>query len=224
MENGIMRKMYITNHNIVMAMKKITSAFFLPLFFFILILSGPQPVRAQSRILAVLDTATLADQMNYVQEKTRIYEEFRAIREDVFQKLKKNALDSLNAEKQSVASLKETQAGLEQRIDSLNNQLASTKEDLNEVTKTKNSLVFIGIPMHKTAYNLLMWGIIAALLFLLIILVLMYKRDRIVTVQLKKDLNELKGEFETYRTSSRERMEKLVVSHHREIQRLKGEI
>lgn len=176
----------------------------------------------QSRILNALDTATLENQMQTVIDRTRIYENFRAIREDVFQKMKKNAIDSLAQAKRNIAELTMTQWNLEKRIDSLNSALDATKEQLAEVSRTKNSLKFFGISMSKIAYNSLMWGIIAGLLAILVILFLVYKRDRVVTVQLKKDLHELREEFESYRKSSRERMEKLVVSHHREIQKLKG--
>ncbi|NOY36487.1 MAG: hypothetical protein GXO83_02835 [Chlorobi bacterium] len=189
---------------------------------FILLASSSQMVRGQSRIIMMMDTATLQDQINYIQNKTRIYDNFRAIREDVFQKLITNALDSLSGANNTIAGLTRKQENLKLEIDSLKAALTKTKKDLEEVTRTKNTLVFLGIKMNKTGYNVLMWGIIAGLLALLTIIILMYKRDRVVTVQLKKDLNELKEEFETYRKNNRERIEKMVVSHHREIQKLKG--
>lgn len=178
----------------------------------------------QTRLLNALDTASLGNQMQTVEKGTRIYENFRAIREDVFQKLKGNALDSIAELKSQISTKIALQKNLEARIDSLTSVLSDTKQKLEEVQKTKNSLSFLGITVSKVAYNLIMWGIIGGLLFVLIMLFLVYKRDRAVTVQLKRDLNELREEFESYRKSSRERMEKLVVSHHREIQKLKGEL
>ena len=178
----------------------------------------------QTRLLNALDTASLGNQMQTVERGTRIYENFRAIREDVFQKLKGNALDSVAGLKSQLATKKALQKNLEARIDSLTNVLSDTKQKLEEVQKTKNSLSLLGITMSKVAYNLIMWGIVGGLLFVLIMLFLVYRRDRAVTLHLKRDLNELREEFESYRKSSRERMEKLVVSHHREIQKLKGEL
>ena len=178
----------------------------------------------QTRLLNALDTASLGNQMHTIERGTRIYENFRAIREDVFQKLKGNALDSVAELKSQISTKIALQKNLEARIDSLTSALSETKQKLEEVQKTKNSLSFLGITVSKVAYNFIMWGIVGGLLFVLIMLFLVYKRDRAVTLQLKRDLNELREEFESYRKSSRERMEKLVVSHHREIQKLKGEL
>ncbi len=40
---------------------------------------------------------SLKEQMNYLDEHTRIYDNYRAIREDMFQKLKVNISDTLSA-------------------------------------------------------------------------------------------------------------------------------
>ena len=39
----------------------------------------------------------MKEQLNYIEEKTRIYENYRAIREDMFQKLKGNISDTLSS-------------------------------------------------------------------------------------------------------------------------------
>ena len=178
-------------------------------------------LKAQSRISAVMDSASLKDQYNYIQRKTRIYDQFRAIREDYFQKIKKNSLDSLNKSKKKIAELNQMITGLNKEVASLKEQLKKTQQDLEEVTRTKDSLLFLGIRMNKTAYNVLLWGIIAGLAGLLVILFLMFKRSHVVTTHTKKELNELKEEFENYRKSTRERIEKMTISHHKEIQKLK---
>ncbi len=178
-------------------------------------------LQAQTRMSAVMDSASLKDQYNYIQKKTRIYDQFRAIREDYFQKIKKNSLDSLNKSKKKIAELNQTIAGLNKEVASLKEQLKKTQQDLEEVTRTKDSLLFLGIRMNKTAYNILMWGIIAGLAILLVILFLMFKRSHVVTTHTKKELKELKEEFENYRKSTRERIEKMTISHHKEIQKLK---
>ena len=178
-------------------------------------------LQAQTRMSAVMDSASLKDQYNYIQKKTRIYDQFRAIREDYFQKIKKNSLDSLNKSKKKIAELNQTIAGLNKEVASLKEQLKKTQQDLEEVTRTKDSLLFLGIRMNKTAYNILMWGIIAGLAILLVILFLMFKRSHVVTTHTKKELKELKEEFENYRKSTRERIEKMTISHHKEIQKLR---
>jgi hypothetical protein len=51
---------------------------------------------------------------------------------------------------------------------------------------------------------------------------LLFKRTNRVTSQLKTELLSLQEEFEDYKRSSREKYEKLVVSHHNEIMKLKN--
>lgn len=169
----------------------------------------------------VMDTGTLGDQFNYIHERTRIYENYRAIREDIFQKMKSNALDSLSAVKININNLDLLLSERSAEIDSLNQILHKTKEDLDQAIKNKDTLMFFGIPMRKTLYNTIMWLLVIALAGFLILLVLIYSRNRAITVQLRKDLNEVREEFEEYRKSSRERYEKLVVSHFNEIKKLK---
>jgi uncharacterized membrane-anchored protein YhcB (DUF1043 family) len=97
------------------------------------------------------------------------------------------------------------------------------KQNTEDLTvKNRDRMSFIGIPMHKTLYNSIMWIVIAGLVILTVILFLTAKRNITVTLRTKKDLEEIREEYETYRKESRERQEQLVVKHHNEIRKLKG--
>jgi cell division protein FtsL len=195
---------------------------YLPVFLIIcLFVSGIPSLQAQYVMPAILDTATMDSQLEYIQERTRIYNDFRAIREDIFQKTKGNFLDSLNAAKLEIATLNSRLAEISFQIESLNSDLEKTKNDRDEAIRNRDSLSFLGIQLNKTIYNTIMWLIILGLVVVAVVVFLMYKRSRIVTVQSKKEFEEIREEFENYRKSSREKYEKLVVSHHNEIMRLK---
>ena len=188
----------------------------------IILIIGSQQVIAQYTMPEEMDTATLKEQMNYIHEKTRIYNDFRAIREDIFQKMKTNSLDSLVKAKKEISELQSLLKKREIEIISLNSNLESTGQKLNEAVKNKNALTFLGIQMDKKFYNTIMWIIVAALAALLTILFIIYRQNRIITVQYRDDLEETKEAFENHKKESRERYEKLVVSHHNEIMKLKG--
>ena len=51
---------------------------------------------------------------------------------------------------------------------------------------------------------------------------LAFKRNLIQTSETKKELQDLKGEFEAYRKSAREAREKMSMDHFNEIRKLKG--
>ena len=163
----------------------------------------------------------IKDQLNYIEEKTRIYENYRAVREDMFQKIKVNILDTLNASVIKFKDLKNKSLIQSANIDSLKSALASTKSDLEEMTLTKNSIKVFGHEFAKTAYNSVMWTILAGLLALLAIGFIAFKKNISFTSSCKKELTELKSEFEAYRNSTRIAREKMSMDHFNEIKKLK---
>jgi hypothetical protein len=165
---------------------------------------------------------SLKEQLNYLEEHTRIYDSYRAIREDMFQKLKVNISDTLSSANRKIAGLNKTKSALNLTIDSLRSNLESTRTSLEEMTKTKNSISVIGLEINKLTYNKIMWTILAGLVAVLVIGFLAFKRNLISIFNTKKEYQELKDEFETYRKSSREAREKLTMDHFNEIKRIKS--
>ena len=178
--------------------------------------------KSQTTTQEILVKGSLKEQMDYIQEKTRIYEDFRAIREDMFQKIKVNALDSLKAAKTEISTLKTSARERNFTIDSLNSSIVTIKADLDKMTKTKNSIRLLGIEINKAAYNAVLWTIIAALAGALVIGFLAFKRNYSVTAHTKKEFEELKKEFEAYQKASREAREKMSMTHFNELKRLRG--
>lgn len=170
----------------------------------------------------ILEQGTLREQMNYIEEKTRIYENYRAIREDMFQMIKRNAVDSLSKVHGQVNILAGMNKNLLTRIDSLTISLTDTKTLLEEAVSTKENIRVLGMNLNKTVYNSIMWIIVGILLFLLAMGFLVFKRNLTVMLRTKKDLEELKIEFEAYRQKKRIEIEKMGMDHFNEIRKLKG--
>lgn len=193
----------------------------LALIILIITVKVSNPLQGQTGMPEILETGTIQEQMDYIQERTRIYENFRAIREDMFQKITNNTIDSLAETKREIGSLSADINNLNSEIDSLSALLEDTRNDRDLAIKNRDSIAFLGIPMNKTGYNLLVWVIIAALTSLLVFGFLIFSKNRLVTSKTLKELEELNQEFESYRVSSREKREKLVMEHFNEIKRLK---
>jgi chaperonin cofactor prefoldin len=164
----------------------------------------------------------LKEQLKFLEDRTRIYENFRAIREDMFQKLKVNITDTLYQSNKKIAGLNKTTSLLNKTIDSLRANLESTKVRLEEMTSTKNSIKVIGLEINKLTYNKIMWTILILLVAVLLLGFLVFKRNLTVIFNTKKEFQDLKVEFETYRKTTREAREKLTMDHFNEIKRLKG--
>ena len=203
-------------------MKKILNAFSAILLFTGLFISNTNTLHAQSGASAVLDSATLKSQLDYIHENTRVYNDYRAIRDDIFLKLKRNVTDTLNAAMLEVEQLHSRLTEREFQIETLDTDLARTKNELEEAVKNRDSLSFLGIQMNKALYNTIMWFIILGLIALSVILVMLYRRTHQLTKEVKDELENVREEFDQYRKSSREKYEKLVVSHHSEIRKLKS--
>ncbi len=177
---------------------------------------------SQTTMPEILSKGTLKEQMDYINEKTRIYEEYRAIREDMFQKIRGNSIDSLKAAKNVITGFRKNVNNLNTTIDSLNTSLETVKTNLDQMTKSKNSISLMGIEVNKTAYNAVMWIIIAVLAGILAVGFLVFKRNHVVTTHTKKEIEDLKREFEAYRKASREAREKMSMAHFNELKKLRG--
>jgi hypothetical protein len=165
---------------------------------------------------------SLKDQLNYLDEHTKIYENYRAIREDMFQKLKGNVIDTLSAVSNRTNLLISTRSSLSRTIDTLKAELGSIQGRLDQMTKTKNSISVFGIEINKSAYNRVMWTILVALVAALIVGFLIFRRNLTLINNAKNEFQDLKTEFDAYRKSSREAREKMTMDHFNEIKRLKG--
>ncbi|HLN21333.1 MAG TPA: hypothetical protein VK213_09615 [Bacteroidales bacterium] len=189
----------------------------------ILILFAPVFAYSQTGIPDELRSSSVKDQLNYIESKTRIYENFRAVREDMFQKLKTNITDTLVSMQKQIARLNSETNTLKRSIDSLNSSLGATKTNLDDMTRSKNSVPLLGMEIEKGTYNTIMWSIIFALLLLLFIGFIVFKRNLGIVENRNKDLDDLKAEFEAYRKTSREAREKMALQHFNELKRLRGE-
>ena len=188
----------------------------------VIVLIAFMRVSSQANLPDDLIKNPLTDQLKYLEERTRIYENYRAIREDMFQKLKKNVTDTVASAKKKISGLNASVKTLNQKIDSLNSTLNTTKTMLDEMTATKNSIEVLGMEVNKISYNGIMWTIIIGLICALVLGFLAFQRNLSVTQNTKKELIELKDEFEAYRKTSREAREKMSMDHFNEIRRLKG--
>ena len=180
-------------------------------------------VTGQGTMPDALVKSSLNEQFKYLDEHTKIYENYRAVREDMFQLTKKNVSDTLSVLNTKIAGLNKTARTLNQTIDTLRKDLESTKTSLETTTKSKNSISVIGLEVNKAAYNRIMWTILFGLVAALVAGFLVFKRNLSIISNTKKEFLELKDEFETYRKTSREAREKMTMAHFLEMKKLKGE-
>lgn len=179
-------------------------------------------VTGQENMPDELTKGSISEQINFINERTRIYENYRAIREDMFQKISINFTDSLSGAKNKILGLNNLASALNHTNDSLKEVIETTRRNLGDITATKNSINVLGMEINKTTYNTVMWLIVSGLVIILVIGFLAFKRNMIVNIRTTKELKELKEEFEAYRQSSRIAREKMSMDHFNELKKLKG--
>jgi hypothetical protein len=168
-----------------------------------------------------LDDGTVEEQFEYVIDKSHMYEDYRVIKSVAFNKLKKHVTDTMKLVRYNLAGQRRIIAEKDIHIDSLNQHLQATQDELELALREKNSLKFIGIPMVKQAYNSLVWIFIGSLSAGLIIFLLLYKRSHAVIRQARADLESTKEEFENHRKRALEREEQVVRKYHAELNKYK---
>lgn len=179
-------------------------------------------IKAQVAQDEVPEAVTLKSQYDEVQNRTRIYEGFRAIREDMFQTIKKQSLDSLIQAKQKIGALDSQLNQANTQIETLKAQLAEANQERDQALAERNSISVFGKLINKNFYSGLLWSIIAGLVILAFLCIVLYRNAQRLSRQRASDLHELLEEYETYRKTSRERLEKITIEHFNEIKKLKG--
>lgn len=151
----------------------------------------------------------MGKQFDYVYKKSGRYQEYRVIKIDWYNILKKNAIDTLNTLEGKLATNLEQINKQQTTINELEASLAQTNQNLTKVSEEKDSLNFLGIAMTKSGYKSMMWGIAGVLLALLGFFVYKFKNSNTVTVQARKALAETEAEFEDHRRRALEREQKI---------------
>ncbi len=189
-------------------MKLFKTVFFFTLF---LLISAPgfAQEEQEEEDKPSLEGGTLESQFDYLYRKSSTYQDYKVVKKTSYQKIKSNVLDSLqalNADLNETKKLVEVQAS---EIKSLKEDLQTTNDNLTSVTREKDQIQFLGIPMTKSSYNSLLWTIIFSLVALLLFFIFKFRSSNAVTVQAQGLLADTEKEFEDYKAKALEREQKV---------------
>ncbi len=156
-----------------------------------------------------LNNGTIESQFDYLYRKSSSYQEYKVVKKTFYQKIKGNVLDSMQALKKDLVDTKKLVEVQGNEIKSLKSDLLTTNDNLISVTKEKDNIKFLGMPMTKASYNSLLWSIIFSLVALLLFFIFRFKSSNTITVQSKNLLNDTEKEFEAYKAKALEREQKV---------------
>lgn len=155
-----------------------------------------------------LTEGSIDNQFEYIFQKANNYQDYKVVKKNWLLLLKKNTLDSVARLEKELATSEQLTSTQKSKIDNLNEELASTNQQLTTVTEEKDSISFFGALINKPAYKGIMWGIVAILALILGFFVYKFKNANTVTQEAQKSLAELEEEYEEHRRKALEREQK----------------
>ena len=156
-----------------------------------------------------LDRGSLESQFDYLYRKSSSYQEYKVVKKTSYQKIKKNVLDTVASLEKQLGDTKKLVEVQGTEIKNLKADLQTTNNNLTDVTKEKDQIKFLGIPMTKKGYNSLLWSIIFGLVALLLFFIFRFKSSNAITTQAQAMLDDTEKEFEAYKAKALEREQKV---------------
>ncbi len=152
---------------------------------------------------------TLNDQMTEVFEKSNSYQEYKVIKKTQLATLKRNILDSISSFNKRITAQESDLRQQRMAIDSLRQNLKTTKEKLSRSKEKEDGIEFFGVLTSKATYNSIMWSIILILLLIGGFLFYRFLNSHKITNAAQLKIAEMEIELEDYRRNSLEREQKL---------------
>jgi len=160
-----------------------------------------------------LDGGTINSQFDYLYQKSGNYQadgkRYEVVRTINLDKLRQNVTDTLKAANKKAAELQDIINNQEASISSLNQKLEETSKSLLSVTEEKDSISLLGMQVSKATYNVTLWTMILALLFLLFLFIFKFRQSNVLTQEAKANLSELESEYEDHRRRALEREQRI---------------
>lgn len=151
---------------------------------------------------ATEEQGTLTESYDEMYSKSGNYNEYKVIKMNRLNAFWSTVEDSLAMYREEISGQRGEIGELETQIGSLNDRIDALQQDLEAAVARADGFMIFGILIPKTVYNLVVWGIVAALVVLLVFLFGSHMRSQKMYRITRKEFRELVEEFEDYRKKS----------------------
>ena len=149
-----------------------------------------------------LNSGTISSQFDYLNRISNNFQEYKVVKKTNLDKIKSNVLDSLSVFEKNLSEIQQTVKNQQEKINQLESQITSTQIELEDALEARDSFFFLGIPIHKSLYNTIMWAIVAGLFGAFLFFLYQFSRSHKVIKVARKNLEETVEEFEQHRKKS----------------------
>lgn len=152
---------------------------------------------------------TIDQQFTDLMNASNNYQEYKVVKKAGLQRFINNTRDSINSFKNEIEGYRNELRSEKAQVEKLNANLTQTQDSLNTTRAKIDSIDFLGIPMEKSGYKGLMWGIVAILAIALIFFILRFRGSNVHTKEARRKQAETEQEFDDFRKKSLEKQQEL---------------
>ncbi len=152
---------------------------------------------------------TLRGQFQEMLESSESYTEYKVIKRTKLNEFSRAVQDSMAISRNQISALKSEVSDLKSQVSQLSSRITDLESQLAESEKLRESLIFLGIPMNKATYHMIVWIIIAGLAVFGIFAYTSFMRSNKVTSKIKKEMAELELEYDEHKKKSHEKQIKM---------------
>lgn len=167
----------------------------------ILVLTISGAAQAQQNIQEQFD--------QFYETQTSTWQEYKLVKMPKLKNFWKVVADTIKVKEEKIASARAEVKSLQGQLAAVNQQLQETQASLAASEELNDSIVFIGINMSKSAYNMLVWLIILILVVGIAGLYLIYMRNNKITREARRMLAKVEEEYTAHQEKARENQTKL---------------
>ncbi|MGB0869162.1 MAG: hypothetical protein ACPG6V_01680 [Flavobacteriales bacterium] len=156
-----------------------------------------------------LDSLDVTSKIEYIISNSNKYKEFKVIKKTWLLELKSQVADSLDVQEKRYSATQELIKSQQKEINQLKNTITETNTSLQNVNSEKDKIAFLGVPLEKSLYNMILWSLVVILLVSLLLFMMKFKSSNKETVETKKNYESLDNDFEKFKKNTLDKEQKL---------------
>jgi preprotein translocase subunit SecF len=164
---------------------------------------------AQEQDSTAVEAKTIVDEYNLMIDESGSYQEYKVIKKTAISSFRDQLTQQKEAFENEIKTLEKEISSQSEEIKTLKMNLSSTESNLAEVEEQKNSMQFFGSNVNKYVFQSIVFGIIGALVLILLIVLIKFKANSSATKDAIESLERTEKEFEEYKHNALEKQQKL---------------
>ena len=150
---------------------------------------------------------TIVDKYDQLIDDGSTYQEYNMIKKKNVKSFRDEILASKDSLENIIDQQKSKQNELNKNIENLEEELAETKQSLDQLREKTDSIAFFGMQLEKTVYHIIVWSIIGILAIVSVLLFINFRKSNMITKATKESMNNLEVEYEEYRRNAIEKQQ-----------------